>query len=263
MYIITIVYLLIGLLASIIGSIAGLGGGIIIKPVLDSIGTYDVATIGLLSTTTVFAMACVSLLKATRSGIRIKGRKSFIIAIGSIVGGLIGKFIFNYLVRSMEDQKIIIVIQATLLTVLMLLILLFVRNRESIKTYQLQNAILIFTIGFGLGTLSSFLGIGGGPLNMAILAFAFSMNIRESAINSIFIIFFSQLSSLITTAFTTGFTIFDLSVLGYMVTGGVIGGLIGTTLSQKFNNLQMDRIFTYTLVGIILLNIYNAIYNLL
>ncbi|MFK4998842.1 TSUP family transporter [Bacillus sp. N9] len=96
MFIVTIIYFLVGLLASTIGAIAGLGGGIIIKPVLDGIGTYDVATIGILSAATVFAMACVSLLKAARSGVKVNGKVSYLLAIGSISGGIIGKFFLTF-----------------------------------------------------------------------------------------------------------------------------------------------------------------------
>lgn len=70
---------------------AGLGGGVIIKPALDFLGHYDVATIGVLSAATVFSMACVSVIKAAQSKIKVKGRVSLILAAGSITGGIIGK----------------------------------------------------------------------------------------------------------------------------------------------------------------------------
>ncbi|CAM4101547.1 sulfite exporter TauE/SafE family protein [Lederbergia lenta] len=260
---ISIIYFFVGLLASIVGSIAGLGGGVIIKPALDFLGDYDVAAIGVLSAATVFAMACVSLLNAAHSGIKIKGKVSIILAAGSIVGGFIGKIIFNYLVSSIVNHELITTIQSGMLACLMFIIYLSVKNIERIRTYQLKNIALIFIIGFGLGTLASFLGIGGGPLNVAVLALAFSMTAKESAINSIFIIFFSQLSSLAITGITGGFSTIDLSILGLMVAGGVIGGLIGAVLSVKFNNVQVEKIFNLTLMGILVLNIYNFIESLL
>lgn len=240
-----------------------MGGGVIIKPALDFLGDYDVATIGVLSAATVFAMACVSLLKATRSGIKVKGKVSFILAAGSIIGGVFGKIIFNYLIASVRDQELITGIQAGILAFLMFIIFLFVRNIEDIKTYHLKNKIVILIAGFGLGMLASFLGIGGGPLNVAVLAFAFSMSAKESAINSIFIIFFSQLASLVITACTTGFANIDLTILGFMLVGGVAGGFIGATLSVKLSNIRIGKIFNFTLVGILLLNVYNLIRSLL
>lgn len=58
---IELIYFIIGLIATLIGSLAGLGGGIIIKPMLDLLGHFDVATITILSAATVFAMSIVSL----------------------------------------------------------------------------------------------------------------------------------------------------------------------------------------------------------
>ena len=202
-------------------------------------------------------MACVSLLKATREGIMIKGRVSFILAGGSIIGGIVGKIIFNYLVNFMKNDGLITTIQAGILAALMLIIFLLVKNNQRIKTYNLKNIAVILIVGFGLGMLSSFLGIGGGPLNIAILAWLFSMNTRDATINSIFIIFFSQLSSLLIIASTTGYSSFDLSMLSYMLIGGVVGGFIGTSFSQKLTDRKIENIFYFTLTGIFLINIYN------
>ena len=202
-------------------------------------------------------MACVSLLKATREGIMIKGRVSFILAGGSIIGGIVGKIIFNYLVNFMKNDGLITTIQAGILAALMLIIFLLVKNNQRIKTYNLKNIAFILIVGFGLGMLSSFLGIGGGPLNIAILAWLFSMNTRDATINSIFIIFFSQLSSLLIIASTTGYSSFDLSMLSYMLIGGVVGGFIGTSFSQKLTDRKIENIFYFTLTGIFLINIYN------
>ena len=204
-------------------------------------------------------MACVSLLKATREGIRIKGRVSFILAGGSIIGGIVGKIVFNYLVNFMKNDGLITTIQAGILAALMLIIFLLVKNNQRIKTYNLKNIAFILIVGFGLGMLSSFLGIGGGPLNIAILAWLFSMNTRDATINSIFIIFFSQLSSLLIIASTTGYSSFDLSMLSYMLIGGVVGGFIGTSFSQKLTDRKIENIFYFTLTGIFLINIYNMV----
>ncbi len=40
-----LIYFLVALLSTICGSMAGLGGGVIIKPVLDFLGDYNIETI--------------------------------------------------------------------------------------------------------------------------------------------------------------------------------------------------------------------------
>ncbi|HEY4553770.1 MAG TPA: sulfite exporter TauE/SafE family protein [Bacillaceae bacterium] len=255
----SIIYFLVGLAASIVGSAAGLGGGVIIKPALDFLDHYDVATIGVLSSATVFSMACVSLLKAAQGGIRVKGATSFTLAAGSVAGGIIGKLVFNHLLNAVEHPGSITVLQARILVVVMILILLFVKYKHRMKTYCLKNTGVIFLTGICLGSLSTFLGIGGGPLNVAILVLAFSMGTKDAAINSIFIIFFSQLSSLILIGVTTGYSHFDLSMLYFMIPGGIIGGFVGTILVKRLHERHIDAIFVCTLMLIILINFYNMV----
>lgn len=60
----TIIYFAISLLASIVGAICGVGGGIIIKPALDAMGTLDVSAINFLSACTVLSMSVVSVVKS-------------------------------------------------------------------------------------------------------------------------------------------------------------------------------------------------------
>ena len=43
-----LIYFIVSLLASVIGGICGIGGGVIIKPTLDMLGVADLATVGFL-----------------------------------------------------------------------------------------------------------------------------------------------------------------------------------------------------------------------
>lgn len=85
-----IIYFGVALLSTIAGSMAGLGGGVIIKPVLDFLGDYNISTIGLLSSFTVFSMAFVSIIKQIMYKSKIDIKNTGALAIGSVLGGLIG-----------------------------------------------------------------------------------------------------------------------------------------------------------------------------
>ena len=49
---------LISFIASTVGAICGVGGGVIIKPVLDLFGVASVSTVSFLSGCTVLSMTC-------------------------------------------------------------------------------------------------------------------------------------------------------------------------------------------------------------
>lgn len=250
------IYFLIGLLASTFGALAGIGGGVIIKPLLDFVGHYDVITIGVLSAATVFSMATVSLIKAPHESVKIE-KISVYLALGSMIGGILGKLIFNYIINVMNNLDTVSIIQASTFASLIVFILLYFRNKELMRTYQINNIFAIFIVGLFLGLIAAFLGIGGGPFNVAILALGFSMNAKESAINSIFIIFFSQLAALLFTASTVGFSSLDLSMLPFMICGGLLGGFLGSALLQKLGDQTIANFFYFGLSIILFLNLYN------
>lgn len=58
-----VVFFAVSLLASIVGSICGIGGGVIIKPVLDAMNVMCVSCISFLSGCTVLTMSVVSVYK--------------------------------------------------------------------------------------------------------------------------------------------------------------------------------------------------------
>jgi len=64
----TALVLIICFSASTLGGVCGIGGGVVIKPLLDSIGIMYVSTVSFLSGLTVLAMACLNVLKNRRGG---------------------------------------------------------------------------------------------------------------------------------------------------------------------------------------------------
>ena len=119
------IYFLVALLATSLGAASGLGGGVIIKPVLDTIGQYDIITIGLLSSFTVLSMAIVSTVKQYVSGIRFEGRRTIFLSIGSIFGGITGKLILSSINETVKDKSLITAGQSLILALLLILVLIY------------------------------------------------------------------------------------------------------------------------------------------
>jgi len=249
-----IVYLLIAFIATCLGTLAGLGGGVIIKPALDTLGGYDVFVIGVLSSATVLSMSMVSTARRIIGGVRID-KILMVLAIGGIAGGCIGKQIFQYFMIHITPERLI-GLQAVMIIAL-LQIALF-KNR--LPHWQIDNLFLVLLMGVLLGTLASFLGIGGGPINVAVLCMFFAMDIKEAAAGSIFIILCSQASKLIAMALTTGFGPYDYSILFYMIPAGVAGGILGPILKNRLSHRIIEVIFKVVVIAIIVLNVYNIVH---
>ncbi|MBN1624734.1 MAG: TSUP family transporter, partial [Clostridia bacterium] len=115
-----LIYFLIVFIATTAGAVAGVGGGVIIKPALDAIGQYDVETIGILASSAVFSMAVVATIRQWIRGLSID-IKILMLSIGSIVGGILGKELLYSLTGSIESE-IVKLIQAIIIIVLMIMI---------------------------------------------------------------------------------------------------------------------------------------------
>ena len=94
-----LVYFFIAIAATTLGSLTGMGGGVIMKPVLDMIGAYDVSTINLLSAITVFSMSLVSIGQHIFKRTKIDFAVAIPLALGGIAGGTLGKTVFSLVIK--------------------------------------------------------------------------------------------------------------------------------------------------------------------
>lgn len=250
-------FFLISFVASIIGAICGIGGGVIIKPLLDSFGVMDVKTISFLSGCTVLAMSTYSfVVSKVKKESLVDMKIGTPLAVGAAVGGIFGKNLFQTLVGSF-DQNHVGAMQAGCLLLLTLGTLIYTIYKERIRTYHVKSLLICLLVGLVLGILSSFLGIGGGPINLVVLFFFFSMPTKTAAQNSLYIILFSQITSLVSTLVTRTVPDFSVLLLVLMAGGGILGGFCGRKINRKIDSHKVDLLFMGLMVVIIGINIYN------
>ncbi len=237
--------------ASTIGAISGIGGGVIIKPVMDAFSGMPIGTINFLSGCTVLTMSVSSFIRGLKNKADINYAISIPLAIGASIGGICGKAIFASLSGNLG------LLQSSLLLAINIFVFLYILKKSKIVSLHVQNMFACIAIGFALGCISSFLGIGGGPINIAVLYYFFSMTPKITAKNSLFIILFSQITSLITTFATNDVPTFSPVALGLMCLGGVVGAIIGGKLDLIMDDDITEKFFMVVLSLLILLNVYN------
>ena len=256
----TIVFFTVSILSSIVGSICGIGGGVIIKPVLDATGIMSVSAISFLSGCTVLAMSVVSVYKNVRAkAAKLNLRIATGLAAGAAAGGVLGKTMFQTLNSAVGNESVVGTTQALVLIAVTLGTLIYTFYKHRIKTKTYTQLWLCLIIGILLGIMSSFLGIGGGPINLVVLAFFFSMNTKEAALSSLYIIMFSQITSLVQTCVTGTVPEISAAYLAAMVIGGILGGTLGSRVNKKISEEGVDKLFIALMIVIIGINIYNAI----
>ncbi|EET61969.1 hypothetical protein BRYFOR_06163 [Marvinbryantia formatexigens DSM 14469] len=253
-----VIFLAVSFGASVVGAICGIGGGVLIKPLLDAFGVLSVSSISFLSGCTVLSMSCYSVVKAKLSGDSLVDMKTGTpLAIGAALGGVAGKMMFQYLTDMFTDKDQVGAIQAICLLLITFGTMLYTIRKDKIKTHHVKNIAACIAIGLVLGICSSFLGIGGGPINLVVLFFFFSMDTKTAAQNSLYIILFSQITSLINTLVTRTVPEFSVILLVLMVAGGILGGMAGRAINKKIDGSVVNRLFIGLMGVIMLICVYN------
>ena len=255
-----VLYFLIAIGATTVGSLTGMGGGVIIKPLMDVLHGFDVQTIGVLSSLTVFSMSVVSIGKQMLARTKIPFGTAIPLALGSVVGGLAGE---HLIVDALQANAAVTVVQNVVLGLLILAVFLYMKNKSRIPSRQLRGAAVALLVGVFLGVCSSFLGIGGGPINVALIIYLFSFDTKTATVCSLVTILFAQISKLATVALTTGFAVFDLSIAPVMIVGAIAGGFIGASLNKKCSEAAVEKAFNAVQLVVLAIAVFNIVRNLM
>ncbi len=250
---------LIAFVASALGSATGIGGGIIIKPAVDALGILPVSAVSFFSGCTVLSMSCVSLIRVRKNCHGPLMKMASLLGLGAAVGGVLGKLAFDVIKDSFANDALLTFMQSVLLLLLTLAVFIYVLNKSHVKSHNIESCALIIITGFILGVISSFLGIGGGPFNLAILFYLFSMDAKDAAVGSLFIIMLSQVTSIVFTAATGNIPSFDPAALVAMIIAGIIGGALGSEILKRSSSKKAVHMFQGVLCLIMAICLYNIV----
>lgn len=257
---VSLLLLIVASATSIIGAICGIGGGVLIKPILDAMGVMSVSAVSFISGCTVLAMALSSVGSSIyKKTARINKRTTPALGVGAAIGGIIGKSLFGYVKQAAGSEAAAGLVQAVLLGLVITGTLVYLLNKDKVKSYRVTSVTLSAIIGLMLGTFSTFVGIGGGPTNIAVLSLFYSTDMKESATNSLCVILISQAASLLIAFATSAVPDINALYLTAMVAGGVAGGLIGQRAGHRISEKQLKTLFNALMVVVICICIYNAV----
>ena len=246
---VVLIFILIGLLACTAGSLCGIGGGIIIKPVLDLSGLMPVESASFLSGCTVLAMTAFSVGRTFLEGNRaIDVVRGTPLAAGAGIGGVAGQFLFSQIAGTASDTDALGMVQTGILFFVTLGTLVYTLFEHKVTTLSIESKSACGLVGLGLGMLSSFLGIGGGPINLLVLHYF---------LNSLYIILFSQLCGLAVVLLNGSPVGGALPYLPAMAGAGIAGGLIGSTLHRRLSARQVSVLYRCLIFVILAVCVWN------
>lgn len=229
----------VGFVAGVLGSMIGLGGGIIVVPILTFAGFGPSLAVSN-SLFAAFSNAAASTISYSRQK-RIEysiGLKLGLLAIpGTVLGALISSDV------APEVFKILFA-----LVLISCSIYIFLRKKIETKEQNYSKQIMILAIGgsFFAGIISSFFGIGGGIIFVPLMVVAMGMGMKNAAPTSQFILLFVSFSGLVTHSFL-GHPDFYQALL--LSAGAFAGGLIGARLSLEIKERSLQILVSVVIIA--------------
>jgi len=221
-------YALTGLFAGFLAGYLGIGGGLVLVPVLSFLFSQDPATADVAVQMAV-ATSLATMLFTSMSSLLAHHKRGAIL--WSLVRQMIPGLLAGALLGSFIADRIGNVALGNVFGVFALLVgLQMMRGKSRSGNHPLPTYFLILNTGFGIGTISSLLGIGGGSLTVPWLLWHGQ-----------------RVQNAIATAAACGYPIAVAGTLGFIVMGDGVSSV--STLG--YVNLQ-------ALAGVALFSVFGA-----
>lgn len=229
----------LGFVAGIVGSIIGLGGGIIVVPTLTFLGVPP----ALASSSSLYAAFSNSVASTASYAKqrRIDYKTGLRLGLMSIPGTILGAFLTAEVTPSAFKILFGIVLVASCLY-------LFLKRNISQKETSIakQTIVLSAAISFFAGTLSSFFGIGGGIIFVPLMIIGLGLVVKNATATSQLILLFSSTSGLLAHTFL-GHADYTYALL--LSAGAFFGGLVGARLSVEIKENSIRIMISAAMVG--------------
>ncbi|MFB5628531.1 MAG: sulfite exporter TauE/SafE family protein [Nitrosarchaeum sp.] len=228
----------LGFVAGILGSMIGLGGGIVVVPVLTFFG-FPPTLAASNSLFAAFSNAIGSTLSYSRQK-RIDYSLGLKLGLLSVPGTVLGAYISSDVTPGIFKILFGLVLISSA-------VYIFLRKKIQTREKNLTTMMIVFVVGasFFAGIISSFFGIGGGTVFVPLMVVGLGMTMKRAAPTSQFILLFASLSGIITHSIL-GHP--DFIQAGLLAAGAFFGGIIGARIS-----LDIKERYLQILVSVIII----------
>ena len=229
----------LGFIAGILGSIIGLGGGIIIVPVLTFMGFSPTLAVSN-SLFAVFSNSVGSTIEYAKQK-RVEFSLGWKLGLMAVPGTILGAFISSDL--SSEIFKVLFA-----LVLISSASYIFLKRKIEEKSVDISRLLLVFSAGasFFAGIISSLFGIGGGLIFVPLMVVALGISMKRAAPTSQFILMFASFSGLIVHSMLGHPDYYQALLLSI---GAFAGGILGARLSLEIKENKLKIIVVIVLIA--------------
>ena len=229
----------LGFIAGILGSIIGLGGGIIIVPVLTFMGFSPTLAVSN-SLFAVFSNSVGSTIEYAKQK-RVEFSLGWKLGLMAVPGTILGAFISSDLSSEIFKILFALVLISSASNILL-------KRKIEEKPVDISRLLLVFSAGasFFAGIISSLFGIGGGLIFVPLMVVALGISIKRAAPTSQFILMFASFSGLIVHSMLGHPDYYQALLLSI---GAFAGGILGARLSLEIKENKLKIIVVIVLIA--------------
>ncbi|PKR78087.1 hypothetical protein CEY16_09220 [Halalkalibacillus sediminis] len=266
-----LIMFLIGVFSAIVGSVAGLGGGVIFVPVLLFLAQFhtdfswvnpqNIVAMSLLVMIFTGLSATLTFLKRKRVDVH----SGSLFLIGSIPGALTGVWVNRFI--DIDTFQLYFGLLMLFVSSMFFIKKKLLKNVESkqasrvdkkyyvTRTFELSGVsttysyslILGIFISFFVGMMSGLFGVGGGSLMVPAMILLFGFPAHIAAPTSMFMIFFSSIMSS-GAHVIAGHVLWSYTLAS--IPGAWLGGYLGAKLNQRLNSHVIEWILRIIMIVI-------------
>ena len=231
--------MLLGFAAGVLGSMIGLGGGIVIVPILTFFG-FSPSLAASNSLFAAFSNAVASTASYTKQK-RIEYSIGLKLGLLAIPGTVLGVFISHDITPSLFKILFGIVLIASA-------VYIFLRRKIESKEHNLSKQIVILSIGasFFAGIISSLFGIGGGIVFVPLMVIAIGLSMKIAAPTSQFVLLFVSASGMAAHSLLGHPDYYEAL---FLALGAFGGGLVGSRLSLEVGEKKLRILVTIVMIA--------------
>ena len=229
----------LGFTAGVLGSMIGLGGGIIVVPILTFFG-FSPTLVASNSLFAAFSNAVASTISYSRQK-RIEFSLGLKLGLLTVPGTILGAYISSDVSPALFRILFGFVLLASAAYI-------FLRKKIESREKNFSKQMMIFAIGasFFAGIISTFFGIGGGIIFVPLMVVGMGMAMKKAAPTSQLILLFASLSGVIVHTFL-GHS--DFLQGGLLSIGSFAGGLLGAKISADIQEKFLRILVSIVIIG--------------
>ena len=244
----------LGLVAGTLGALLGLGGGVILVPVLNLLGFPMQTAIGA-------GLVCVIATSTAAAGVYVQRqwadvRLGMLLELGTVLGAISGAL----LVTLLPDNLLKGMFGVFLLYAAGLLWRrpppVAEEITETLPDYRVRNYPLGIGVCYAAGGVSGLLGIGGGPIQVPLMYLSMGVPLKVAAATSNFIMGVTAAAS---ACLYYGRGQVVVALTAPLVLGVFVGAQLGSRLAPRVRSRVVQVLLILVLLGLALIMLVEAL----